>query len=307
MSAESPGDISIYLPGNSSEMGAVFNVGERQRALRQACRTRLIIFGSYERSDRNNTERAEQARGTYVDPSNFAGRAAAVFNNGANTPISYAATARPCPSIGGYANQLMVTAQSVGANTSGIPDFDFLGRRQPCACKSTQWGFWSAFNGADKQRLSSCSRIRAFCCCGSRAFPQRLASLPATGTATYTGHAIADIANGTGGSHLSRRRHIFGRGRISEPATAPSRSAASTERTTQARPHGSRRQPRSDTRVAADRQYRGLGPPRSPARSSRAAQPTQPRSTARWAVQSTCPEPIISEAGFSLRESLRSQ
>ncbi len=36
------------------------------------------------------------ARGAYVDPSNFAARAAAIFNDGANTPLSRRATACRC-------------------------------------------------------------------------------------------------------------------------------------------------------------------------------------------------------------------
>ncbi len=48
---------------------------------------------------------------------------------------------------GGYANQQMVTAESVGANTSTFLTSISSVPVTPCACESTQWGFWSAFNG----------------------------------------------------------------------------------------------------------------------------------------------------------------
>ncbi|MGA8714839.1 MAG: hypothetical protein WB647_17715 [Roseiarcus sp.] len=191
-----PGDVSIYLPGNSSEMGAVFNAASVGAPSRGRS-TSSYYFGGYDPSDPNNTAGLNEARGAYVNPSNFAGRAAVVFNNGANAPIS-TRNGQALSSIGGYANQLLVTAQSVGANTSSFLSSISSAAVQPCQCESTQWGFWSAVNGADSNG-SLVFEDQGVLLLWVAGVPTTLGSLPTTGTATYTGHAIADIANGNGG------------------------------------------------------------------------------------------------------------
>ena len=150
------------------------------------------VFGSL---DVNNvsTSGLNTARGTYVNPSNFAARAAAIFNNGANTPISTrdgASLSEP----GGFAQQLMVTADSVGANTSSFLSSISSTTVQPCACESTKWGFWSVFNGANNSGGSLAFMDQGALLLWVAGVPTSLANLPATGTATYTGHAIASIA-----------------------------------------------------------------------------------------------------------------
>ena len=49
-----PGDVSIYLPGNSSQMGAVFNVAS-VNAPAGGLSTASYLFGSYSPSDPSNT------------------------------------------------------------------------------------------------------------------------------------------------------------------------------------------------------------------------------------------------------------
>ncbi|HEY5204086.1 MAG TPA: FecR domain-containing protein [Roseiarcus sp.] len=187
-----PGDVGIFLPGDSSEMLAIFNVGS-VAAPNGAMASSNYIFGSLNGNGMNGLN---SARGAYVNPTNFAARDAAVFNDGANTPVS-SRNGQPLASIGGYSNQQMVTAESVGANTfafltsistSGSPV-------HPCACESTQWGFWSAFNGASNNGQLTFEDQGALLLwvAGN---PATAGTLPITGTATYTGHAIASIANG---------------------------------------------------------------------------------------------------------------
>ena len=97
---------------------------------------------------------------------------------------------------GGYANQQMVTAESVGANTSTFLTSISSAPVTPCACKSTKWGFWSAFNGAkDSERQSRIRGSGQSFALGRRRAAHVWRHLPTTGTATYTGHAIANIAN----------------------------------------------------------------------------------------------------------------
>ncbi len=189
-----PGSVSIFLPGNSSEMLAVFNV-KSVGAPKGAMTSSNYVFGSLSTA---SFPGLNGARGAYVNPSNFAGRAAATFDDGANIPVS----TRNGLAVGS-ADQLMVTANSVGANTdlflssiSTIPaTLTNPNPVKPCACKSTQWGFWSAFNSG-KDSSGQPFQDQGALLLWVAGVPTSLANLPATGTATYTGHAIASIANG---------------------------------------------------------------------------------------------------------------
>jgi hypothetical protein len=189
-----PGSVSILLPGDSSEMLAVFNV-KSVGAPTNAMANSINIFGSL---NANNLNGLNGARGTYVNPSNFAARDAATFDNGANIPVSLRSGNQSPLSTVGFANQQLVTAESVGANTSAFLTSISSATVKPCACESTQWGFWSTFNGATNNGQLTFEDQGALLLwvAGN---PTTAGSLPASGTATYTGHAIANIANGTGG------------------------------------------------------------------------------------------------------------
>jgi hypothetical protein len=183
-----PGDVGIFLPGNSSEMLAFFNVGAAPNS--GGMTSSSYFFGSL---NANNLNGLNGARGAYVNPSNFAARDAAVFDNGANLPVSL----RNGQTVG-FANQQMVTAGSVGANTSSfltsistVPTGTLV---QPCACESTQWGFWSAFNGATNSNGQLAFEDQGALLLWVGGVPTTAGALPTTGTATYTGHAIANIA-----------------------------------------------------------------------------------------------------------------
>ena len=190
-----PGNISILLPGNSSEMLATFKVGS-VNAPAGAMTSSNYVFGS---GIGNSQNVLNGARGTYVNPSNFAARDAAVFDNGANIPVS-SRNGQPLASIGGYANQQMVTANSVGANTSAFLTSISSVNVTPCACESTQWGFWSAINGAKNANGQLAFEDQGVILLWVAGVPTTVGALSqATGTATYTGHAIADIATGVGG------------------------------------------------------------------------------------------------------------
>jgi hypothetical protein len=187
-----PGNVGIFLPGDSSEMLAVFNV-KSVAAPTGGMTNSNYLFGSLDADSRVGLN---GARGAYVNPSNFAARAAAIYDNGANLPIS-TRDGRSLSEAGGFANQQMVTAESVGANTSAFLTSISTSQTavHPCACESTQWGFWSAFNG-----LTNANGRLAFEDQGSlllwvAGVPTTAGTLPVTGTATYTGHAIANIAN----------------------------------------------------------------------------------------------------------------
>jgi hypothetical protein len=107
----------------------------------------------------------------------------------------------------GFANQQMVTAESVGANTplflssiSTVPaTVTNPNPVKPCACESTQWGFWSAFNGVTNSNGQLAFEDQGSLLLWVAGVPVTVQGLNvlngATGTATYTGHAIANIAN----------------------------------------------------------------------------------------------------------------
>ena len=189
-----PGDVGIFLPGTSSEMLATFKV-KSVGAPAGAMTTSSYIFGSL--NAQTNTG-LNGARGTYVNPSNFAGLASTIFDNGANVPISFR-NGQVLGSIpGGSANQQMVTADSVGANTqsflTSISTVPTGGMVQPCNCQSTKWGFWSAFNRVTNSEGQLVFEDQGPLLLWVAGVPTTAGALPASGMATYAGHAIASIA-----------------------------------------------------------------------------------------------------------------
>jgi len=193
-----PGDVGIFSPGDSSELLAVFNV-KSVGAPEGGMTNSNYIFGSVAADTHAGLN---GARGAYVNPSNFAARAATIFDNGANLPISSRNGQTLGETPGGFADQQMVTADSVGANTStfltsistavgGGPN-----TVTPCNCQSTKWGFWSAFNGATNSNGQLAFADQGPLLLWVAGVPSTLGALSgAQGMATYTGHAIASIAN----------------------------------------------------------------------------------------------------------------
>ncbi|HZZ21451.1 MAG TPA: hypothetical protein VFE60_02235 [Roseiarcus sp.] len=191
-----PGNVSIQLPGSSSEVFAVFNVGPGPGAPTGAMTSSSHVFGSTN-ADRNPLFNG--ARSAYVNPSNFAAQDAVVSVNGVSGPAS----SRNGTTVG-FANQQLVTAGSVGANTpaflSSISTLKATPNNPfpvtPCACQ-TQWGFWSAFNGGT-DKSDQPFQDQGALLLWVAGTPSNLVAnlnLPATGVATYAGHAIANIAN----------------------------------------------------------------------------------------------------------------
>jgi hypothetical protein len=185
-----PGDVGIFLPGDSSEMLAVFSV-QSLTPPTGGMKNSAYVFGSLDADSRTGLN---GARGAYVNPTNFAGRAAAIYDNGANIPLS-TRDGSSLSETGGFANQQMVTAESVGANTASFLTSISSANVQPCACESTQWGFWSAFNGMTNSDGKLAFEDQGSLLLWVAGVPTTAGTLPVTGTATYTGHAIANIAN----------------------------------------------------------------------------------------------------------------
>jgi hypothetical protein len=90
---------------------------------------------------------------------------------------------------------LLVTANSVGANTSTFLTSLSSTTVTPCACEYTQWGFWSSLVGQSLDNGVSRYVDGSTLMLWVAGVPTTAVNIPTTGTATYTGHAIADIAN----------------------------------------------------------------------------------------------------------------
>jgi hypothetical protein len=184
-----PGDVSVYLPGNSSQVGATFNV-QSTNAPTNGLMTAQYNFGSYSPT----TAGLNTANGAYVDTTKFAGIQAQIFNNGANIPTT-TINGAPLTGAAEYQNGLFVTADAVGANTSAFLSSISSTTVQPCICDYVRWGFWSTNSARSPDGVAQNIDLGhlMFWVAG---VPSTVGSIPSTGTATYMGHAIADISNG---------------------------------------------------------------------------------------------------------------
>jgi hypothetical protein len=193
----------IYLQGNSSRMGGTFAVANVSGSTTGEMTGAVFNFGAASHSDPNNTQGLNTARTAYIDRTNFGARGEAIYDNGVDRETSVIADnsatydgigSDPTKTIS-RTGQLMVTANTVGANTSSFLTSISSTTVQPCQCEYTQWGFWSA----DTFRTDTTHNIgysdRGNLMLWEAGVPARAADIPTVGTATYTGHAVADINN----------------------------------------------------------------------------------------------------------------
>ena len=182
----SPNDISITLLGNSSRISAVFNVRNATAQTGDTFNTAELRFGS--------GAGFNGSRGAYVDSRNFGARAEELFNAGVNTETSKINGANFRPNTADFTQRtgaFFVTSDTVNA-ASFFPSVTF------CKCDFTRWGFWSM----DVARLNDISGTSADFDRGNlltwvAGRAANAADVPTTGIATYTGHAIASIKNGS--------------------------------------------------------------------------------------------------------------
>jgi hypothetical protein len=205
-SSGQPGSVSIYLPGGSSQMGAVFNVASVNNPSSAIIATPLAQaqynFGSYNPSDPTNSAGLNAAQGAYVDPANFAGRAQKIFENGANVPTTQI-NGTALNGVNEYADTFLVTATPVGANTAAFLSAISSTTVTPCACDYTQWGFWSVNTGRSLNgSVSTYGDYSTAPMLWVAGVPTAAGNIPTMGTATYAGHVIADINNG-GATYLA--------------------------------------------------------------------------------------------------------
>ena len=123
----------------------------------------------------------QDGRGTYIDSRNFAAREARSSTGGQTSAVNGRTVADH--------RGVFVTSDTVNAKAF-FPGVTF------CQCEFTRWGFWSS----ETQRTSAAGEsLTDLIHVGTWVFgvPTLDRDMPLSGSATYTGHAIASIQNGS--------------------------------------------------------------------------------------------------------------
>ncbi|HLW91455.1 MAG TPA: FecR domain-containing protein [Roseiarcus sp.] len=203
-----PGDVSVSLM-NGSRLEAVFNVAAITQSFpannpnfgANSLKVAQYRFGNPQTLP--NGASASGDNGAYVDSRTFAALSERQFN--ASSPSTYTSSVNGTtyndPAIpggtAGYLYSLMIVSDAVGANSQSFLSSISSTTVSPCVCDYTRWGFWSV-QGARNDPVNNNDYYDqthlAFWVAG---LPAKTVDIPSTGTATYTGHAIAEINNGT--------------------------------------------------------------------------------------------------------------
>ncbi len=137
-----------------------------------------------------HTENADTGRGAYIDSRIFGARAQ--VGEGAPTStinLTYdGQTTRLSPTDDHF---FMVSSDAVNA-ASFFPGVNF------CVCDFTRWGFWSANAGfTDPSDPQNTATLPGHMMTWVAGIAAKQIDMPTTGTATYNGHVIATMANGS--------------------------------------------------------------------------------------------------------------
>lgn len=164
-------NVAFQLDGASSRFGATItatNVGSTQGGAMQ----RAVLKYGYQ------GDATQGGRGTYVDYDNFGARESR--NLGSTGAFPTTVNGAPVTEHRG----VFVTAQTVNVS-SFFPGVNF------CQCEFTRWGFWSSQTIRPGPLFDSVQL-------GTWVAGQTIsaAEMPRTGTASYSGHVIANISNG---------------------------------------------------------------------------------------------------------------
>jgi len=195
---------AIFLDGASSTAGAVFAVGNVSGSSASApgqFGEGFFLMGSTAAVNPSNPIAQDAATSAYVDRRNFAARSSDGGLGGILTSSVLDSDGNIYPLSGSVngntlrSGTFLVTANTVGANSAAFLSSISSTSVTPCQCDYTQWGFWSA----DTFRADAASNIGysdkghlMLWVAGIAANPT---DIPTTGSATYTGHAVANISN----------------------------------------------------------------------------------------------------------------
>jgi hypothetical protein len=165
---------SLILSATTNRLQANFFVGNAGDG------TNTFDSGQFQMG---SLDRSLRSRSAYVDYDNFAAREAVVVTND-----------------GSQQTQLStVNGQSLTNSTTFMVNIprDVAQRAFPavtfCECDYTRWGFWSTDSNRVSNGQTYSDRGHLMSWVAGR--PTTIAEVPATGTATYTGHVVANIRN----------------------------------------------------------------------------------------------------------------
>jgi hypothetical protein len=205
----SPKDVSLALT-NGSSLEAIFNLTAQGVTApptdatfsANAFKAAQLRFGNPPTLP--NGSPGDGTRGAYVDSRTFAALSERSFdvnnmaNNGETSKVNGMGFNGPPNSSGSrpFLHSAMVVSDVVGANTQSFLSSISPSTVTPCQCDYTRWGFWSSVD----QRLDIHGGRDLFFDAGHlgvwvAGLPARVTDIPTTGSATYTGHTIADISN----------------------------------------------------------------------------------------------------------------
>jgi hypothetical protein len=173
------GNVAILLDDTTSNVGGAIGVDAFGGTINDTFSSGEFQFGYL-------GEGTRRGRGTYVDFDNFGARETRAQES--NAPQPYPSTVNNQPLS--FNRTAFVTAKTVEA-ASLLPGVTV------CNCAYSQWGFWStatqrpgvAVNTTDEDRIHLAPWVA-----GRIVSP---AEIPATGSATYAGHAIGSFRAGT--------------------------------------------------------------------------------------------------------------
>ena len=175
--------ISLYANGSMSANFQIesYGVGSTGVATPNTGDTANFAFGT------DGTGSQDEGHGTYVDTRIFG--AVGARRNGSNDSQSGSSI---ISTVSGHTlaqdGLMMATSDAVNAATL-FPNVRF------CTCDYTRWGFWSAntswVDGAGGAVVSNSSNLNLWV----TGLPTSAANMPTTGSATYSGHVIANISN----------------------------------------------------------------------------------------------------------------
>ncbi len=189
-----PGDVSITLPATESRRWAPRSTSRASTRPLAGWPRRRISSAATVRPIQP-IRSAETPRAGLMSIPPISQRAEPWSSTTARTRHFPRATANRLAGTGSFDDSLLVTATPVGANTTAFLSSISSTTVTPCACEFTQWGFWSSLTGQSldngTSRFVDGTSIPALWVAG---VPTTAANLPTTGTATYTGHAVADIS-----------------------------------------------------------------------------------------------------------------
>lgn len=174
------GLFDITLDPRTGQFGTTLGIQSSSNADGNALSTGFLDYGKAVESFYVRPE-SQDGRGTYVDDRNFGAVDARGLDGRSTSEVN---GTRVTEHRGTF-----ITSDTVNAK-SFFPGVSF------CQCEYTRWGFWSSETtrtGTAGQSLTDLVHL------GTWVYgdPTRFTDVPSSGTATYAGHAIASVRNGS--------------------------------------------------------------------------------------------------------------